>query len=224
VSRIVVTGSSSGLGRHLMKALLSYGHNVFPYDKSKGFDVLKPHLPQVFLGDGVDVLINCAGVAFLNWFPKLSEHDWDMSMDVNAKGIFMMSRHLIPELKEAKGTIVNIVSSAANMPMRTSHAYCASKAAALMLTRTMARELAPDITVFSVSPNRMKGTMMSEIVDQYTEELRGWSAEEVQQKQLAASLIGEETPPELVAEFIAYLLSKKERHKYLTGCDIQYGV
>ena len=53
---------------------------------------------------------------------------------------------------------------------------------------------------------------------------RGWTREEAQRYQLAGLLAGEETDPVAVAEFIAYLLGSKERHKYLTGCDLQYGL
>jgi NAD(P)-dependent dehydrogenase (short-subunit alcohol dehydrogenase family) len=224
VSRIVVTGSSSGLGRCIVQHLEGSDHNVLQFDIAHGADVRNPSVNKDFLKGGVDVLINCAGIVRLDWVKHLSSEDWNSSMDVNAKGILRMSQHLMPELKRSKGTILNIVSSAADMPMRTSAAYCASKAAALMLTRVMARELAPDITVFSVSPNRLKGTGMSTMVDDLTAELRDWTIDEVREKQLAASLIGEETPPDQVAGLIAYLLIKKSHHKYLTGCDIPYGV
>ena len=65
---------------------------------------------------------------------------------------------------------------------------------------------------------------MSDSVDKKTAYLRDWTPEQVRERQLAASLIGEETPPDAVAGLIAYLLLRKEHHKYLTGCDIPYGV
>jgi len=53
---------------------------------------------------------------------------------------------------------------------------------------------------------------------------RGWTLEEAQKYQMAGLLTGEETDPAMCAEFISYLLSTKERHKYLAGCDMPYGL
>ena len=107
--------------------------------------------------------------------------------------------------------------------MRCSAAYNASKGAALILTKQLARELAPDITVFSVSPNKLAGTGMSNSIDEQVVKTRGWTIEQAQEYQLKGLLTGEETDVETCAEFIAYLLSTKQRHKYLAGCDIPYG-
>jgi NAD(P)-dependent dehydrogenase (short-subunit alcohol dehydrogenase family) len=144
-------------------------------------------------------------------------------MDVNVKGIFKMTQAALPLLRANKGTVVNIVSNAAHMPMRCSAAYNASKGAALILTKQLARELSPDVTVFSVSPNRLADTGMSRSIDEQVLKTRGWTLEQAQQYQRASLLSGDETPPEAVAEFIAFLLATKERHRYLAGCDIPYG-
>ncbi len=224
MSRIILTGSDGGLGRAIYNALVPDHEEVLGYDVSQGADVRNPSVNAEFVSRGVDVLINCAGVVRLNYIGQITNWEWNQAMDVNVGGIIKMTQHLLQPLRRSGGTILNIVSSAAHNPMRTSAAYCASKAAALMLTRQMARELSPGITVFSVSPNRLRGTPMSEKVDEQTAFLREWSEEEVTKRQLAASLTGEETPPEAVAELIAFLLSSKERHRHLTGCDITYGV
>jgi NAD(P)-dependent dehydrogenase (short-subunit alcohol dehydrogenase family) len=220
----VVTGSSSGLGACIAQHLVGSGHSVLSFDIAHGGDVRNPSVNREFRDGGIDVLINCAGIVRLNWLENVSSKEWDQVMDVNVKGILKMSQHLLHDLRSSKGTILNIVSSAADMPMRTSAAYCSSKSAALMLTRVMAREWAPDVTVFSISPNRLKDTRMSDTVDRQASDLRGWDATTVANRQLAASLIGEETPPDQVAGLIAYLLTTKAHHKYLTGCDIPYGV
>ena len=93
------------------------------------------------------------------------------------------------------------------------------------MTRQMARELwgTHKITVFGVSPNRLKGTPMSENFDHYCAVVRGWSAEEVAKRQLEVMPIGEETDPLVVAEYIGFLLSTKERHKYFHGAIMDYG-
>lgn len=171
----------------------------------------------------VDILINCAGVNRLDWIPNLQEEDWDQVMDTNAKGIFLCTQALLPKLRG--GTILNIISNAARVPMTASLAYNASKAAAEMMTKQMARELfkTHQITVFGISPNKLKGTPMSIEVDRRVGEVRGWPPEYVREYQLASIPIGEETDPATLAEFIAFLLSTKERHRYLHGCIIPYG-
>lgn len=217
----VVTGAASGLGMLIASELTELGYDVRNYDIDWGDDVRKP--ADIEIPGYIDVLVNCAGVNRIAWLEDLDERTWDEVMDTNAKGIFMMTQACLPGLRAAQGTVLNIVSNAATMPMRCSAAYNASKGAALILTKQLARELSPDVTVFSVSPNKLAGTWMSNSIDEQVMKTRGWSREKAQEYQLAGLLTGEETPPALLAEFIAFLLSSKQRHKYLAGCDISYG-
>lgn len=223
----LVTGAASGLGALIADHLVEKGYSVFRFDKKYGEDVVDPdldYLPAEFQSR-IDVLVNCAGINRINWLEDVSGDEWDAVMDTNAKGIFKMTQALLPQLRKARGTVLNIVSNAAHMPMRSSAAYNASKGAALILTKQLARELAADgITVFSVSPNKLKGTGMSDDIDQQVCKVRGWSMEEAQRYQLQGLLTGEETDPAALAEFIGFLLSTKERHKALAGCDIPYGL
>lgn len=226
MSEILITGSGKGLGAALVTKLRADGHSVWQYDLADGNDVCDPH----FVGNladmtHLDVLINNAGVNLIDWLENFEEHQWDTVMDTNAKGIYMMTRALLPKLIESKGTVVNIVSNAAHMPMTCSLAYNASKGAAHIMTLQLARELTKKhgITVFGVAPNKMSGTGMSDSIDNQVVATRGWTKEYAQQYQLAGLLTGEETPPQAVAEFIAYLLQDKEHHKYLTGCILPYG-
>ena len=221
MSKILVTGSASGLGAALVVALEAAGHEVLQYDVANGQDVLLPALSA----PEIDVLIDCAGVNRINWLSDVTGAEWDHVMDTNVKGIFRMTQACLPLLKKSRGTVVNIVSNAAHMPMRCSAAYNASKGAALILTKQLARELIVDgITVFSVSPNKLRDTGMSRSIDEQVVATRGWSLEDAQKYQLAGLLTGEETDPTQCAEFIAFLLSSKERHKYLAGCDMPYGL
>lgn len=223
----VITGGSSGLGAAI-KAALPHGPQRQVYDWS---------VPRVDITDAgsiafavqalpcrhVDILINNAGVNEVNYLPNMTEEAWDRVMGVNAKGIFLTSKALLPLMRG--GTILNIVSNAARVPMTSSIAYNASKGAALMITKQMARELkvTHDITVFSVSPGKIKGTAMSAYVEQRVTETRGWSEKKAKEYQLAALAAGEEIDPATLAEFIAFLLSTKERHKFLAGQDVPYG-
>lgn len=226
--KILVTGSGDGLGRLIATALRSgkFGadHFVYEFDRDLGDDIRNP-VASGCPPEDLDVLINCAGINITGWLEKFSEEDWDDVMDTNAKSIFMMSRWAYPELKKTRGTILNIVSNASHMPMTTSLAYNASKGAAHIMTLQLARELTKKdgITVFGISPNKLRGTGMSKDIERQVVQHRGWTAEYAEQYQKNALLTGEETDPALLAEFIAFLLSSKERHKFLSGTVIPYG-
>ena len=222
MSNILITGSGKGLGKAMKDELEKQGHLVIGYDINNGDDVTKAETASSI---NVDVLINNAGVNLIDWLENFTEDMWDKVMDVNAKGIYMMSRACLPSLIKNKGTILNIVSNAAHMPMTCSLAYNASKGAAHIMTLQMARELTKKhgITVFGIAPNKLSGTGMSESIDEQVVKTRGWANDYARQYQLNCLLTGEETPPQRLAEFIAYLLQSKEHHKYLTGCILPYG-
>lgn len=229
MSKILLTGAANGLGRDIEKFLLADGHEVIQFDKEYGDDVVNPDVitlnALVREIGGLDILINCAGINLINWLENVSEEEWDAVMDTNVKGIFTMTQACLPHLIDSIGTVLNIVSNAAHIPMTCSAAYNASKGAALILTKQLARELTKKhgITVFSISPNKLAGTKMSDSIDKQVTRTRGWTEEFAHQYQINSLLTGEETPTHRVAEFIAFLLRDKEHHKYLTGCDIPYG-
>lgn len=224
---ILVTGSSSGLGRALVFALgsLGAGHRVFGYDIQDGNDVRNPEQAKILRQvDELDILINCAGINDNRWFEDVAPYNFQKVMDVNAYAIVGMTQALLPQLIASKGTVINIVSNASHIPMTSSLAYNASKAAALMITRQMAHELTPrhGITVFSVSPNKLAGTGMSKAIEDNVCKVRGWTPEYAAEYQKKALMHGLETPPEAVAELIANLINTGNM-KFMSGCDIPVG-
>ncbi len=226
MSKILITGSGKGLGLALKNKLKEQGHTVYEYDTSNNKDVTKPDLSNGLVPIlELDILINNAGVNIIDWLENFTEEQWDKVVDTNAKGIFMMSKACLPLLIKSKGTILNIVSNAAHMPMTCSLAYNASKGAAHIMTLQLARELTKKhgITVFGIAPNKLCNTQMSKSIDEQVVKTRGWTKEHAVQYQLNGLLTGQETPPELVADFISYLLKDKQSHKFLTGCIIPYG-
>ena len=231
-----ITGTDSGLGKLIVEALeeiypnRTYKLNIikigteFPLNTSKGVDDAISKIRG--RSSIVDCLINCAGTTYMNFIEQIPEDMWDAVMDSNAKSIFMMTKGMInAKLFASPATILNIVSTASHYPMTHSLAYNASKGAAHIMTLQMARELKKthNLTVFGVSPNKMHSTRVTEYVDARVLELRGWTSEQANAYQAAAIPSGEQTDPKQVAEFIAFLLSKRERHKYLAGCVIPYG-
>lgn len=104
----------------------------------------------------VEILVNNA--AFTRFtdladLDALSPQDWQRTFDVNVNGTFYCSRAVAPTMKSRGwGRIVNVSSIAAFTGRGSSIAYCASKAAMLSLTRSLARVLGPEITVNAVAP------------------------------------------------------------------------
>jgi 3-oxoacyl-[acyl-carrier protein] reductase len=104
---------------------------------------------------GLDVLINNAGTTHFIAHPDLdalTEEVWDDILNVNLKGTFYCCRAAAPELRKAKGAIVNVASIAGQRATGSSLVYAVSKAGVLQLTRGLALALAPDVRVNSVSP------------------------------------------------------------------------
>ena len=223
MSNILITGTGKGLGKDMKEELEKQGHSIIDYNLEDGNDVRTTK--DLIMWENIDVLINNAGVNLIDWLENFEEDMWDKVMDTNAKGIYMMTKACLPSLIRRKGTILNIVSNAAHMPMTCSLAYNASKGAAHIMTLQLARELTKKhgITVFGIAPNKLKGTGMSDAIDDQVVKTRGWTKEYAQQYQLNGLLTGEETPPQRLAEFVAFLLQSKEHHKYLTGCILPYG-
>jgi NAD(P)-dependent dehydrogenase (short-subunit alcohol dehydrogenase family) len=101
---------------------------------------------------GIDILVNNAAVFDQAPFESLSIDAWDAVFETNARGPFLVSREALPWLKAHRGRIVHI-GSLGGLRSWPSHAhYCSAKAALHMLTQSMARALAPDVTVNCVAP------------------------------------------------------------------------
>jgi 3-oxoacyl-[acyl-carrier protein] reductase len=102
----------------------------------------------------LDVLVNNAGVAPGAPVEALSEETWDLNLDVNLKGTFLMCRAVAPVMKRQRwGRIINAASFAAILPITGSAAYAASKAGVHYFTRVLAGELGPwNVTVNCYAP------------------------------------------------------------------------
>jgi 3-oxoacyl-[acyl-carrier protein] reductase/pteridine reductase len=101
---------------------------------------------------GIDVLINNAGVYTTTPFEEITPEQWDGMFSINARGPFLVSRAALPHLRRRRGRIVNIGSLGGLRPWATHVHYCASKAALLMLTKGMAKAVAPEVAVNCVAP------------------------------------------------------------------------
>lgn len=87
----------------------------------------------------IDILVNNAGIAVRKNILDLSEDDWDRSNDVNLKGVYLLSRHVIPHMiKNGGGSIINTGSGWSLKGGPDAVSYCASKGGVLNMTRAMA--------------------------------------------------------------------------------------
>ena len=102
----------------------------------------------------IDVLVNNAGVGPGGPVETLPEEAWDLNLDVNLKGTFLMCQAVIPVMKRQRsGRIINAASFAAIVPITGSAAYAASKAGVHYFTRVLAGELGPwNVTVNCYAP------------------------------------------------------------------------
>lgn len=116
----------------------------------------------------IDILLNNAGIAVRGGVHQLSEEDWQKGMNINVKGIFLVSKYVIPGMmKQEYGKIVNISSIngiiADKDDMFIRHNYNASKAAVLGLSKGMAASYARyNITVNSVCPGLFESEMTAD--------------------------------------------------------------
>ncbi len=101
---------------------------------------------------GIDILVNNAANYETVEFEKITVAQWDAIFASNTRGPFLVSREALPYLRKRKGRIVNMGSLGGLRPWATHAHYCSSKAALHMLTKVMAKALAPEISVNAVAP------------------------------------------------------------------------
>jgi NAD(P)-dependent dehydrogenase (short-subunit alcohol dehydrogenase family) len=100
----------------------------------------------------IDILVNNAAVYASVPLDQITLEQWDTVFETNTRGPFLVAREALPQLRAAGGRIVNI-GSLGGIHAWAGHAhYCASKAALHMLTQTMAKAFAPEVSVNCVAP------------------------------------------------------------------------
>ncbi len=100
----------------------------------------------------LDVLINNASCFFPTRLDEIDEDIWEKLVGINLKAPLYLTRAIAPHLKAARGCIINIVDIHSDRPLKGYPVYSISKAGLVMLTRSMARELAPEIRVNGIAP------------------------------------------------------------------------
>ena len=148
----------------------------------------------------LDVLVNNAAVFFEGTLEKLTEKDWDRILGINLKGTFFCAQAAARIMqRRRRGRIINISSLGGLQAWPGYMHYCASKAAVIMLTRCLAKTLAPHIQVNSVAP----GTIL----------FPGERPERIE-KERRSTLLQRPGRPEDIAETVLFLATQGE---FITG-------
>ena len=235
MSRAVVTGAASGIGRATALLLLEGGTDVVAVDRdAAGLSVVADAGAQPVVcdvtgsaararlvdaaGPACDHLVNAAGIIRLATLDAVTEDDWEETMAVNARALFFLCQAFVPRLR-AGGAVVNVASAGGKTGSTHEAAvYCASKAAVLSLTRSFAHAYAArGVRVNAVCPG-LVDTPMNDVVLQGVAPLRGLEPAEYGRTRLGAVPLGRLADPREVAAVIVFLLS--DASSYMTGQSV----
>lgn len=163
---VLIVGATGGIGSEAAKLLQQSQVNL--YLTSRDMDKLKPLADELEVPadrcfelnvtdsaqvnqvadsiheqiDKVDILINATGIGILKTIDKLTDEDFDQSVDINLKGTFYLLRAFIPPMKEAKkGMVINLPGVLGKIPMAGAGAYAATKYGINGLTKSVREEL-----------------------------------------------------------------------------------
>jgi pteridine reductase len=202
--RALVTGGTGRVGSAIAQRLEHEGWSALAAGRPDG-DLAEVEQARALVAravdqlGGLDLLVNAAGEGFApKPLEEIDERDWDAAFGVTAKGSFFVSQAAAPHLRASRGCIVMIEDVAGYQPWPSFAAHSAAKAAQSMLTRVLARALAPEVRVCGVAPG-------SVAVEHDQEERRA-----------AETLLGRVGSPEDVADAVVFLAGAQ----FVTGSTL----
>jgi 3-oxoacyl-[acyl-carrier protein] reductase len=227
----VVTGAGRGLGKAIALRFAAEGADVVCLSRSSenaesaaeavresgrqawaiaadvgDSDSVNQAVKQILSEAGkVDVLVNNAGVTRDGLLMRMSEQDWDLVLDTNLKGAFLLTKAFTrPMMKQRKGRIINISSVIGLIGNAGQVNYAASKAGLIGMTKSVARELASrNITTNVIAPGFIRSDMTAQLKEEQKEAI------------LAGIPLGEMGEPEDIAQAALFLAGPGAR--YITG-------
>ena len=180
----IITGGSKGIGYSIAERFMNEGAKVIICSRngselSEAASNLSCESYQLDVSDSkgvksmaewfskehekLDILVNNAGLIRPGSIADTTEEDWDLQINVNLKGPFLMSNNFLP-IMSSGSSILNISSTVGLRSMRGAVAYCASKAGVVNLTKAMALDLAGKIRVNCICPAVVDTPMVAERV------------------------------------------------------------
>jgi pteridine reductase len=201
----LVTGGTGRVGRTVAARLEADGFRVLAAGRRDG-DLATAAGARVLVEraaaelGGLDLVVHAASDGFApRTVAEVTEEDWDAAFGATAKGSFFVAQAAVPHLRASElGLLVLVEDVAAYQPWPSFAPHCAAKAAQAMLTRVLARALAPDVRVCGVAPGPVA-------VEPEQEERRA-----------AGTALGRIGTPEDVAGAVAYLVSAP----FVTGTSL----
>ena len=234
--RVIITGATRGIGRAVALAFLEAGATVIGLYRSNReaaekflvaaveykdrlflhqCDIADPEKVALFYGEieekfqDIDILINNAGIRRDAMLAMMPVADWQMVIDTNLTGSFLMSKYAVHLMMKKKfGRIITLTSPVAYLGFAGQANYAASKAGQIGMMKTLAKETArKKITVNCISP----GFIETEFLDGLTEEQLA-----AYKKMVPMRRFGK---PDEVADAVLFLASDKA--SYITGCVLE---
>jgi len=190
--KILITGATGGIGNCLVEKFDQLGSKIFATGTNEEkLNNLKKKFPNIEIGrfklnehnkieefienvhrklDGIDVLINNAGINLDNLSIRLTEENWKKVIDINLTSTFLMCKHVIKKmLKKKYGKIINITSIVGHTGNLGQANYSASKSGIVAFSKSLAIEYAKkNININCVSP----GFIQTEMTDKINEEFK----------------------------------------------------
>src|SRR5829696_4867919 len=239
--RAIVTGAGSGIGRAIALRLAAEGADVLVSDVDEAAaqavaremggetlvrktDVTNPDEVEALVKltvddwDGLDVMVNNAGVGVAGTSTDTSEEDYEMVMDVCLKGTFFGMRYAIPAISNSGGgSVVNMSSVAALVGIPDRAVYSAAKGAILAITRAAAIDHVEEgVRVNCIAPGTVDTPWIARITSGYDD------PEEARANMQARQPHGRFVAPEEIAAMAAYLASD-ESGSVIGGCMVVDG-
>lgn len=214
--RVIVADVDDAAGHEAVESLTRIGEAIYVHcDVSDRLDVRNLLAKSLEAYGQIDILVANAGVVHTADFLEIEEADFDRVIDVNLKGVFLVSqqvaRHMVEQVKEGHkpGTIITMSSVNAELSIANQVPYSASKGGVRQLTKVMALSLAPHgIRVNAIGP----GSIMTEMLQKAVED------EATREQLLSRTPLGRIGEPGEIANIAAFLAS--EQASYISGQTI----